>query len=470
MDRISDLPPDIIHQIMSHLSAKQVAQTTLLSKQWKDYLRPSFPILVFSHFDFIDYSGKEETEECDWFIERVFELNIEKFQESMKGFTEFIDATLDRFCKMKLRMDKFKLIIGTTRNSEPWSCLVDKWIGLALENQVKDLTLQIFHDQLYLLPETVFSTKSITNAFNFHSLKKLKLVEVNLDELMIQKLTGQSPSLEVIDLNGCEGFADCHVPELPRLKKFIMSTSQDLKSIQIVAPNLHYFDLFYSKLERPLFRINCPNGNLRDLKLYGNLIEDDHTFQDLISKCPLLEGLRIRSCDTLSKVTISSQRLKQLEFSECNELEAVHIDTPNLLGFCFECTQVPIASINAPCPWEISFGHWNDNVDTHWYLKLQKFLGTSKHIQKLRMRTFYFEEVYKALAAATRDHVNCCSDSFVKCWRHYLKDVKFLSFEGGILSWGKRYLDGDALMKAWPNLPQGVVHFALEWCFDVDEA
>ncbi|OMO54082.1 hypothetical protein CCACVL1_28073 [Corchorus capsularis] len=505
MDRISNLPPHIIHQIMSHLSTKQVAQTTLLSKQWKDYLRPSFPILVFSHFDFIDFK-EEEQEDCLHYLhQRLFKLYRHKFEGSVKGFTELVDATLDRFCKMKLRMYEFKLIIGTTGNSESWSCLVDKWIGLALEHQVKDLTLQIFHKQLYLLPETAFSTKSITNlrlyncklnhpsatnAFKFHSLQKLELVRVDLDELMIQRLTRDSPLLEVIELKHCQGFENCHVPELLRLRKFSMTTDE-LISIQIEAPNLHYFYLLCFELQRPLSGINN-SPNLRFLSLCGNLIADDHTFQDLISKFPLLEYLAVMICDTLRKVTISSKSLKKLKFSECNELEAVHIDTPNLLEFYFNCTQVPIVSINAPCPWEICFRTWGE-VDIHWYLKLKKFLGTSNHIQKLSIPYFetmhsfnfqefrqgsssrpleiqdlrflittedaegaamldgYFSRIYETLEA--RRDVDCCSDSSVKCWRHYLKDVKFLSFEGG-------FIDFD---KAWPNLPEGVVHFALEW-------
>ncbi|OMO54081.1 hypothetical protein CCACVL1_28072 [Corchorus capsularis] len=486
MDRISDLPPHVIHQIMSHLSTKEVAQTTLLSKQWKDYLRPSFPILKFSHSDFIDI--KEEKRGnllyC-WDMDQVFKHYPHKFEESMKGFTEFVDATLDHFCKMKLMMDQFKLIIGTTGNLESWSCLVDKWIELALEHQVKDLTLQIFHCQLYLMPESVFSAKSITNlhlhncklnhpytsnAFKFHSLKELKLVQVNLDELMIQKLTSDSHLLEVIKLIECQGFANCHVPELPRLWDIYISTKEYLISIEIAAPNLHYFHLVSYKLERPFCRFNlasCPN--LRNLWLCGKVIADDHTFQDLISKYPLLESLGVLYCDNLRKVSISSQRLEQLEFSECNELEVVHIDTPNLLKFCFECNQVPIASINAPCPWIITLGTGRE-VDTHWYLKLKEFLGTSNHIKELWMNIFFRERVYETLLA--RRDVDCCSYSSVNCWRHYLKDVKIQSFEcGGIINCDPdQNLDGDALMKAWPMLPQGVVHFALEWCFDGEEA
>ena len=70
--------------------------------------------------------------------------------------------------------------------------------------------------------------------------------------------------------------------------------------------------------------------------------------------------------------------------------------------------------------------------------------------------------VYETLAK--RD-VFCCGCSNVKCWRHYLKDIKIESFDGYGVA-----LDGDPLMNAWPNLPKGQVLFALEWCFDVKKA
>ncbi|XP_031277662.1 uncharacterized protein LOC116136088 [Pistacia vera] len=52
MDRISELPDFIVHKIMSHLSPKKVAQTSILSKRW-NYLQTSFPILEFNQNHFM---------------------------------------------------------------------------------------------------------------------------------------------------------------------------------------------------------------------------------------------------------------------------------------------------------------------------------------------------------------------------------------------------------------------------------
>lgn len=46
-DRLSDLPDDIAHHILSFLPTKSVARTSALSQKWR-YLWASFPILDFS--------------------------------------------------------------------------------------------------------------------------------------------------------------------------------------------------------------------------------------------------------------------------------------------------------------------------------------------------------------------------------------------------------------------------------------
>ncbi|XVF23818.1 hypothetical protein REPUB_Repub13aG0072300 [Reevesia pubescens] len=507
MDRISNLPTHIIHQIMSYLSTKEVAQTNLLSKKWKDHLRPSFPILKFNQLDFL---GKDLPYLCQ---ETHFWRNPKKFTNSIKDFSEFIDTNLDYFCKMKLRVQKFKLLIGVPNDSASWSCLVDKWIGLAVENQVRNLNLHlIFPDGPYPLPETVFLAKSIT---------VLKLRRCKLDHPHSSNAFSIVGGLEIVAFLNFKSSGLLISPH-PR---------RTFKAIEITAPNLLECHLHCYELIRPSYRISLTECyDLRILCLSGKNLIADKEFHDLISKLPMLEELTVASSKILRNVTISSQRLKNLQFMKCVEIEAIHIDTPNLLYFSFENSeQIPNASINAPCSWVISFNPKRE-VDTLWYLKLKKFLGTSNRIewlsifieidehsfdlQEFRKRSpfapceipqlhlgvekmpeseyaalmdAYFSICYpKTLCVDTdsaRDYgetinfyvwlyetlakrdVYSCSCSNVKCWRHYLKDIKIKSFEGY-----KVNLEGDPLMNAWPNLPEGEVSFALQWSFDVEKA
>lgn len=59
------------------------------------------------------------------------------------------------------------------------------------------------------------------------------------------------------------------------------------------------------------------------------------------------------------------------------------------------------------------------------------------------------------------ENTNCCNDLHIKCWRHYLKDIKverFKPFRG--------CEDNVAeLMDRWLLIPEGELWLRLDWCF-----
>lgn len=265
-------------------------------------------------------------------------------------------------------------------------------------------------------------------------------------------------------------------------------------------------------------------SSLKVLNLNGTTFSDQE-FHNLISNFPLLEDLQIVGCHVLKSVKISSTLIKSLSLSHCHNLEALEVDTPNLRSFAFCNYSVPISSINAPCPWEVTFGNRGADHGTPWYLKLKEFLEKSHHIKDLTLDlTFkkknsfdldkvrqsfpslpcevqklnlYFISVPASAFSASLDvvfgicfprtltvstaaqyhksikrlykelktkDVSCCKFHSIKCWRHNLKCVLFESF----MPFGdKKSLDIDSLMKAWPNLPDGYLSLHLEWSFDV---
>ncbi|KAK9229063.1 hypothetical protein WN944_022020 [Citrus x changshan-huyou] len=76
MDRISDLPPFIIHHIMSYLNPEDIAKTSVLSKRWQ-------------------------------------------------------------FCKLKFRMQKFRILLSLAGLGE-YSSILGGWICSAVQNGVQD--------------------------------------------------------------------------------------------------------------------------------------------------------------------------------------------------------------------------------------------------------------------------------------------------------------------------------------------
>lgn len=60
--------------------------------------------------------------------------------------------------------------------------------------------------------------------------------------------------------------------------------------------------------------------------------------------------------------------------------------------------------------------------------------------------------------------VNCCNSHPIKCWRHYLNDLKTENF---LLVNDQIFLDVDNLMDGWTTRTRGVSEFHLDWCVPV---
>lgn len=104
VDCISDLPIFIIHHIMSFLSAKEAARTSILSKRWRQF-QSSFPI-----FDFIQHNfrGLEDTSPYTL----IFLRENRKFRRSLKRFIRVVDRSLSRFCELNLSMQELRICIS----------------------------------------------------------------------------------------------------------------------------------------------------------------------------------------------------------------------------------------------------------------------------------------------------------------------------------------------------------------------
>lgn len=388
VDRISGLPPFVIHHIMSYLSSKEVGQISTLSKGWNQ-LRISFPIFDFDQTDFLTEDESDQ-------ITSVFEERRLALRERLKEFMEYIDASLLRFCELDFCMRKFRLFISIldVEESAPY---IDKWIGLATEKEVKvfDLEFLTDSDTPYTLPQSIFYAKSVTvlnivrcklenvsDIVRFNYLRKLSLDKVFINEEMVQKLSSESPLLEEMFLSECWGFKRLCVSKALKLK--IMSIGSDeLESVEVVAPNLQELVLEFSEeiMPRVIDVFECTQ--LKKLKFMGIGLTDLE-FHHFISSFPLLEDLIFAYCYALERITISSNQLKKIRVSSCVNMKALNLDTPNLLSFTYEYSPIPTSCINALCPWQVKCLS-KLMFDIHWCLKLREFLGVSNQIETLRI-------------------------------------------------------------------------------------
>lgn len=90
-DRISNLPEPILEHILSFMSLKQAAQTSILSKRWRQ-LWHLCPLVIFDRtweWLFSDFYGLERRRELFGYLEKVLQyrvlgkIRMQKFVVSM---------------------------------------------------------------------------------------------------------------------------------------------------------------------------------------------------------------------------------------------------------------------------------------------------------------------------------------------------------------------------------------------------
>ncbi|KAJ4718101.1 F-box/LRR-repeat protein [Melia azedarach] len=392
VDRISELPPFIVHLIMSYLSPKEVAQTSVLSKSWNQ-LWSSFPIV---NLDESYFTGRPFNESSISLVSQG--KSKKKFLGNQKKFINLGYAFLTRFYKSKLCIQKLRLYIQLP-NVKKSSPLVDKWIELAISNGVRELDLEIVSDinTKYALPPAMFSAKFLTSlilsgckleqcpdSISFHSLKELTLKKLCIRGKMLQKLTSECPVLEGLFIYDCRDLNYLCISKALKLKIMRVALAPgDFERVKIIAPILQQFSFSYNGRTTPFVvdMVGCPR--LHKLMLSDAILKEQE-FQRFLSNFPLLEDLSLFYCEHVKGLTVSSSHLRNLELRG-SDFKAIDIDTPNLLSFSYSSWNhfIPTALINAPCAWNVSVSIREDDMDTRWYLDLKQFLGESNQIEEL---------------------------------------------------------------------------------------
>jgi hypothetical protein len=174
--------------------------------------------------------------------------------------------------------------------------LVDRWIGYAIERNVKEIYLEIVS-----LPGSVLTAKSITElnlvAFkldsfysevNLSSLRKLSLYAVRVeDHQFIQTLLAGCPVVEEISLEVCLGLKSIHVSGLPKLMALELTDKHDHERVKVQASTT--FQSLYIHNHKLCMRINlAPCENLKKLVLCAPTTTDKWLHEVLL-KHPLIE-------------------------------------------------------------------------------------------------------------------------------------------------------------------------------------
>jgi hypothetical protein len=237
-----------------------------------------------------------------------------------------VEKTLLSRYRQKISLQKFDLTIQGI--DDEWYCAhVNRWIGFAIESNVKELGLHTWPREYYKVPQSVLVAKSITELTVWGC--NLVLGQVcNVNDQIVQTLIVGCPVVEEIIFARCDGLKNIHVSGLPKLMVIEVAFNPELESLEIEASNLESL-LF--KLEFEPCQINLLScKNLKKLELCHASNVTDKWLHDVLYKHPLIESLKLHKCDMLRRIKISSDYMKSLTFFNCHELVEVNIVTPNL--------------------------------------------------------------------------------------------------------------------------------------------
>ncbi|XP_059457266.1 putative F-box/FBD/LRR-repeat protein At1g78840 isoform X2 [Corylus avellana] len=501
MDQISQLPGHIIHYILSLLhNAKDAARTSILSKRWRD-IWTSLSILKFDQRKIQEQEGYLDT------------------RNKEKAFKDFVDNSLKSHLQRKLSIHK--LVLYITSCDLELARNLDRWINVAIENNMKELDLHVVGKVLfYSLPQTIFAATTMTGLrlcgcgllslgdIKLPQLQKLYLRDLFVDQQTIEDLISSCPLIEDLRFIRCTGLKDLQVSGLLKLDRFEVHLCHEPKNIEVKVPNLQTF-WYCGKKSTPCQIDLVACVRLKSLTLVDANMTDE-MFQDLFASFPLLDKLDLSKCNKLKNITISSIRLKRLALRGCTNLIEADIDTPNLSSFEYKGNKMPISFPNPLCLKEakLSFDPVYrasnelrlEKADVLWFGRLREFLSKfnncnglklvvhSKKIEIIRqsmsfedlldhlLRTWHPETLSIVSSSSSREfpelvyrkimdreeNPSCCSYNTQKnkCWRHFLKDIKIENFEAAAI---RRASDCITWLKSSPTMLSRTTSFGLRW-------
>ncbi|PON68675.1 F-box domain containing protein [Trema orientale] len=339
------LPDHVIHHIMSFLPTTDAVRMSVLSKHWRR-MWYSVPALNFCPTDFCFRQKSDE---------EIYKIIDKCLEQREKGTCHATDSVFTRF--------KLDVNYGGTGDS-----LLKKWLNFAIENNTEELDL-LPQPKLnyYLLPEEVFSSRSLTlikldrvklegsYSVNLPYLKTLSLTSIEFrgnNNRVLENLISGCPSLEKLMLNGCIGLLNPRISS-SSLKFLEIASCVSCRTIQLQAANLRSFS-YNSAIACDIIHL-CACKEIRNLSLVGVLL-DDRSLENLVLSLPLLESLTVHKSNFgLKHVKIASKSLKCLVLKKFfNKDVSATIKTPNLVSFCYEghiSMKVGMSS-NSPNPFE----------------------------------------------------------------------------------------------------------------------
>ncbi|CAK9170365.1 unnamed protein product [Ilex paraguariensis] len=377
LDRLSDLPWDILDNILGHLPIKDAVRTSVLSRKWR--------------YKWIDLSKLVVDDSC----------GATTSMDMDKEWNQLAKVVYNVLLAHRGQIDKFMLSTLCAGHGND----VDYWIAFLSRNGIKELILDFNYMYEYELPSSLFSCQQLSclyitdcsvitpHTFNgFSNLVSLQLQRCRVLSAVLENLISSCPILEALVLLDLDDIG--------------LSDVGDLGYLNICAPNLKYLHI-----EGKFMSIHLEHSlRLTELSLKmaanWNMAHDTAPFLGFVSHLErlslcghLLRGFPV-GCDNLKVLELSevhfdeldeisvflsllrsSSNLKSLSLSASGPFQQdVYklMTTQNQLSYCFNQLQIVKINISVCGPEEEEIQCWRSDLE---FIKL--LLACSPILEKM---------------------------------------------------------------------------------------
>ncbi|CAH9106061.1 unnamed protein product [Cuscuta europaea] len=211
VDRISELPDDILISIISRLTLREAIATSILSARWRH---------LYHHTARLDFPSFSDTLP----FHQVLHQEIDK---RFLDYIKMINRTLDSYKGNHVK--EFKIHMYSFEGAN-----IEKWLDFVLSRGVESIRLHIDH--------VIFNSLQITNLFGMKcgtsltcGLKEISLSNVQVSDGEVQLLLANFPLLETLSITGSDMFRNLLIVGHSgmKLKRIDISYAVRMKSIEI---------------------------------------------------------------------------------------------------------------------------------------------------------------------------------------------------------------------------------------------
>ncbi|XP_074307291.1 F-box/FBD/LRR-repeat protein At2g04230-like isoform X2 [Silene latifolia] len=258
LDRLSEMPDQVIVHILSCMPTRDAVKTMLLRRFGN--LWTMLPALSFDFDDHyvrnvIDYDDLDEDEDED----DVYEEEQRIMSEAFSRFARYVRNVL--MLHRRSAIDCFHLDIGGYKSDHVDSWLIDDvqvWLKFATDREVKDLVFNCDYLDDIAPPRCLFTCQSLVTL----SLVGSMLVRY---EYQPQLHMGSLRKLTLIGVHGNNEAFNQLISACPSIQELIIYNSEGLQDLNITAPSASRLELDIADVPDRPFTLNCPHVEILNI-------------------------------------------------------------------------------------------------------------------------------------------------------------------------------------------------------------